>query len=601
MTERYSRLFSLPQNLYAMGCPVIVAAGALLKDNQTGRVLVQLKLKSISNRSIAAVKVALSPFDVTGNPLEGPVVHDYLDLNISRDGEFGAKIPIFLANRKTRSYTVSVTQVVFADHSVWDTDGEAFAPLEEPSFLRWEDDELRKQYQIRFGIGGIYEPRPQKDLWLCTCGAWNHEGESCHLCRHTLPELQALDLAELEKDKQARLAQEEADRAARARKTKRIAAIAAVAIVAVVLLCGWMKKNTAYHDAIVLMEAGEYDSAIEAFELLENFRKSPEKILETKYRQAMDLADQEKYQKAIEALSAIEEYGDSREQIQRLQNTLAEIEEAKRAAKYNQALELLKEHEDEDAYLLFEELGDYRDSREYLAGFHELHVSMERKFNKKTTSRTYYHYNTAGQVESEDFQSSKVKYTMQYRYDANGNKVRTDYTYLSGDYGRGSVSSYQYYYDENNRLVEQKETLRSGSVTRTFFQWYNESGELISPDVTQRMDGLESATCIVNVIDEAGNTIRQQKDRIDAKGNFGEQPEYTYTYTYDAKGNILKRIYSGNGYYSYKEYVCKYENGRLVKDEYGDSCTYYPNGQLKTAGGKTYTLGLVYTPDLKTQ
>ena len=32
MSERYSRLFKLQENLYAEGAPVVIAAGTLLKD-----------------------------------------------------------------------------------------------------------------------------------------------------------------------------------------------------------------------------------------------------------------------------------------------------------------------------------------------------------------------------------------------------------------------------------------------------------------------------------------------------------------------------------------------------------------------------------------
>ena len=63
MAERYSRLFTLPENLYTEGSPVIIAAGALLKDNQTGKVLAQLKLRSITEKDIQAVKVRLNLFD----------------------------------------------------------------------------------------------------------------------------------------------------------------------------------------------------------------------------------------------------------------------------------------------------------------------------------------------------------------------------------------------------------------------------------------------------------------------------------------------------------------------------------------------------------
>ena len=43
MSERYSRLFTLANNLYSGGSPVLIAAGALSKSHQTGRVIAQLK------------------------------------------------------------------------------------------------------------------------------------------------------------------------------------------------------------------------------------------------------------------------------------------------------------------------------------------------------------------------------------------------------------------------------------------------------------------------------------------------------------------------------------------------------------------------------
>ena len=79
MSERFSKLFTLPENLYCPGAPVMIAAGAIQKDNETGRVLGQLKLKNIQDRSIKAVKVAVSPFDTAGKPLGGPIEHQYLE------------------------------------------------------------------------------------------------------------------------------------------------------------------------------------------------------------------------------------------------------------------------------------------------------------------------------------------------------------------------------------------------------------------------------------------------------------------------------------------------------------------------------------------
>lgn len=50
MNERFTSLFRIPDNLYSTGSPVIIIAGALLKDNQTGHMLTQIKIKNISDK-----------------------------------------------------------------------------------------------------------------------------------------------------------------------------------------------------------------------------------------------------------------------------------------------------------------------------------------------------------------------------------------------------------------------------------------------------------------------------------------------------------------------------------------------------------------------
>lgn len=208
MGERYSRLFTLPENLYATGSPVVIAAGTLLKDNQTGNVVAQLKLRSISNKIIKAVRVKLDLYDTAGKALDETVEYDYLDLHAARDAEFGQKTPVRVANNKARSYTASVTEVVFIDQSVGCADGNTWEPLEKPVPLYFADTELLKQYQLRFGSTSKYKPKREKDLWYCTCGALNHTRENCHACRKDLTALLSLDMAELEAEKNTRLAAE---------------------------------------------------------------------------------------------------------------------------------------------------------------------------------------------------------------------------------------------------------------------------------------------------------------------------------------------------------------------------------------------------------
>lgn len=268
MSERYSRLFSLPKNLYTEGSPVVIAAGALLKDNQTGRIIAQLKLQSISSKTIKAVKVKLALFDTAGNPLDESVVHDYLDLDISRDEEFAQKNPVLISNDKARSYAVSITEVVFKDMSVWTGNTGSWEPLAEPSFLAFNDPELRKQYEIKFGRGSAYEPKAEKDLWYCTCGALNHQGEMCHICHNTLFALQTVDMNKLEEDRNSRVQEEsrqaEANKAAqeaadkeKARKAKILISIAC-AVLAVVLLVNTIFIPMHNKNALIVEYGKEY-------------------------------------------------------------------------------------------------------------------------------------------------------------------------------------------------------------------------------------------------------------------------------------------------------------------------------------------------------
>ena len=287
MSERYSRLFALPENLYAVGSPVIIAAGTLLKDTQTGKIIAQLKLKSISPKAIKAVKVKLDLFDTAGNPLDDSVVYDYLDLNVSRDVEFGQKNPVMVPNAKTRSYKASITEVVYDDRSVWTGSVGNWEPLSKPSRLVFQDYELQRQYEIKFGGGSVYETKSEKDLWHCTCGALNRNDELCHICHNSLSALETVDMAALEKEKDARLteearvaaekekktAEELAARMAAAKeaqkKTKKFLKIAiptiCTLIAFVILLNTVFIPNIRYNNAMEQIKSG---NIIEAYEIL---------------------------------------------------------------------------------------------------------------------------------------------------------------------------------------------------------------------------------------------------------------------------------------------------------------------------------------------
>ena len=209
MSERYAKLFSLPENLYAEGSPLIVSAGNLLKDNQTGQVLAQLKIRNISFKTVKAVTVSIHSFDSANLPLEADTTQEYLDLAIPQGGEFGQKVPVPLPNPTARYFAVDVQRVVFSDNSIWAAAGAAWNPLPaaEPLTRTLGDPELVKQYQLTFGAPSEVTPQEYKDLWRCACGAWNR-GNTCYGCEKKESALFGLDLEALKADRDARLIRE---------------------------------------------------------------------------------------------------------------------------------------------------------------------------------------------------------------------------------------------------------------------------------------------------------------------------------------------------------------------------------------------------------
>lgn len=212
MSERYARLFSLPENLYQPGSPVMILAGALLKDNQTGGILALMKFKNVGTKPIRGLKVRFFPQDLTGIDLDQPLEHQYLDLNAARDGEFGQKEPVAFPNAITRAFRVEVYQVVFADGTLWNQEQSQWSPMPPLQALETAlgDKELCKEYQILYGANCRVMPQEDKGLWRCTCGAWNMESEAkCHACGKNLDQLKALDLEQLKASRDARLAREQ--------------------------------------------------------------------------------------------------------------------------------------------------------------------------------------------------------------------------------------------------------------------------------------------------------------------------------------------------------------------------------------------------------
>lgn len=384
--ERYTSLYRLPQNQYTAGSPVLLAAGTLLKDSQTGAVLAQLKMQSLSAKSIRAVMVAVDASDVSGAPLEGVAEYQYLDLSVRRDDTFGQHQAIVLPDANTRCIAVRCTRVVFADGTNWEENPDAvWSPLPEPEALEKAlPAELVRQYCRDTAACAAFQCAKFGDLWRCTCGALNGAGETaCHACGLMLDaQLAALDITALREHlaayEKAEAEKEEARRAKNQKIRKKALTIgipaAAVCAAAAILVATVIIPGQKYRNALSLLDAGDYAAG---YAILEELGK-PEEITQNKYDRAMALIDAEKYDAAYALLEEIGEtetvqsnkHDRAMEQIgagnydpaYALLEEIGETE-AIQSSKYDRAMEQIDAGEYEAAYKLLDGL-EYKDSAE---------------------------------------------------------------------------------------------------------------------------------------------------------------------------------------------------------------------------------------------
>ena len=381
--ERYTRVFTSKNNLYTLGSPIILSAGALLKDNQTGKILAQLKIRSIADKKIKALMLNVSPFDVAGVTLGEDVSFEYLDLNAARDEEFGRKTLISLPNISTRSFDVTVTKVIFEDNCIWENDQKFTLTVSEPTSLAsiLQDDELLEQYDMHFNQTAA-KAEKVFDLWYCACGALNHQEESkCPKCGNELDALLACDFDMLKSECNERLAKEKLEQEAKeteekaikeaekmsqeqaAKSRKHVMSVVIAMIIAVIATFLVITKIVipvkGYNAAVALMNEGNYEEAIYAFKALDGYKDSAEQISicensikDAAYDFAVNLMGEGKYEEAIAALEALDGYKDSEEQI----------DVCNKNSSYDNAIKLMNEGKYEEAIAAFEALDGYKDS-----------------------------------------------------------------------------------------------------------------------------------------------------------------------------------------------------------------------------------------------
>lgn len=406
MAERYTRLYSLDKKLYSGDSPVIVIAGVLLRAESSGNLLCQLRYKNISSKIIHSLKVVVRMLDENGAQLGAELEHQYTDLKIHRDEEFGSRTGIVLPEEGVRSFTLCVTEVSFEGGGVWQHDGRPWIGLRPQQSLEeaYGDRDLADQFRIRYGADCLYPQMEDAGLWFCTCGAVNRKEESvCHSCRRAKSAFEEISLASLRAECADRLASEQAREARDAQDNKRrnrrnllwafgIVALLALVIALLATIPGVLRRTNGYEAATSLLNAARFDEAAAAFTSLGDYKDSIEQAQQNvPYQHALYLMEKAEdddasaligighsrtelneevsaagllYEAAIDIFRSLGDYKDSPEMIRRCEAGIEEYHQAKLRGAYEDAAALLDAGSYSLAREAFLDLAPYEDSRE---------------------------------------------------------------------------------------------------------------------------------------------------------------------------------------------------------------------------------------------
>lgn len=487
MSQRYVRISTFPEKLYLDSSPVLISAGALLKDNKTGKVLAQLKFKNLSENIITAVKVSVIAYDISGIELNGVEEYQYLDITIKPTESFGDDKAIVLPDTNTRNCVVIIKEVVFADKSPWKNENLTQCepiPPQIPLNDVLNQSGLFEQYKRDTTEQSKYKPTKYLDLWLCSCGTANkYCSAKCSNCEIELDRLlKATNIESLAKNYQFYTEKQEKATRERFKTQKRLRKIGVLITISILILLvvAYFINNVVipgmnYNAANDMLVQGKYADAISAFEALGSFKDSKDRVQEAiaesiaaaeaeenarieeqkarAYDTAIKYLESKDYDKAISGFTELGDYKDSLGMLQEAKyqkgvglisngnydagyailsgmSDYKDSYEIMANSKYTRAKEFMVEQSYEQAKQLLDSIPDYKDVDSLLEDFHYRIVSVTGYYNSK--------------------------YNFSYEFDESGNLTTVYVTYRTSNYNLEESDGYSsdvVFTIENNRPV----------------------------------------------------------------------------------------------------------------------------------------------------
>ena len=181
---RFNIVFDMGKPLYAKDTKIVIEKAVLTKDSETGKVFAQIKMKNVLSKTLIAVKVVLTGYDVSGEKIEEKEF-SYLDLAAKQGHKFGQKTPVDFQSNTVRSFDVKITETVYSDGTKLTGTESEYYPVPEPEQLSSKLSKAEiEQYKKSNGIPSARCVVAEfSDLWICTCGEMNAiDNNTCYSC-----------------------------------------------------------------------------------------------------------------------------------------------------------------------------------------------------------------------------------------------------------------------------------------------------------------------------------------------------------------------------------------------------------------------------------
>lgn len=417
--------------LWFNGSPLALCATSVFKKDSSEELFSLVKFLNVQPETVTAVTVDIICYGIIKNEIDRIVDYTFTDLHATRNEYFASFTEIPLPNSETMSVGVLLKSVTAGNGQIWVNDeNEKFSiKLTDKSIYTF----LGKQYTIfekeckKAGISSdklVYAPKFSDYYWQCACGSLNWPvEEKCPLCgvekewlkkytdSATLQELAppisiksnvssefnnsptGFGSSHTVNDKQRKAENERlyAKELKKKKSTKKITAFTVILVAIVALVFGvyyFILPANNYYNAKALIESGEYDKAVEAFEALGDYGDSKEQIKIARYKKAESLEASNNMEAAAAIFKDLGDYADSASKYSSIEYRIAEdyydsgeylkareillllgdYEDAQANADrcadniYNDAKHLYNEHKYFNSYTEYAQLGEYKDA-----------------------------------------------------------------------------------------------------------------------------------------------------------------------------------------------------------------------------------------------